>query len=319
MIEGIPRISVLIICYNQEQVISRAIESLLAQKDYVYEICVSDDCSSDGTWNILQDYDKKNPGLFKLNRNNPNVGIFENIEKTWEMPTGDIVYRLAGDDECGDGWFKTVVEYIQRNNVDYKGELFCIYGDFKCIYPNGDAFIKRNRAITSGINPVSLYIRELIYNRSACFSSKILKKYIKVSQGRSHVAEYAQEVQLQLFTKKNYYISYVGNVYYTRVGVNVHFNRKTLNEREYVDGYTWDFLEQHGYVYTQEDKNHIKYKNVVSKKHRINSILYYLIILYYFFVGNNVFWGKDRLDLRRYFFALIRRLPHRSPIMWVID
>ena len=95
MIEGIPRISVLVITYNQEDVISRAIDSLLLQRDYIYEICVSDDCSKDRTWDILQDYSAKHPGLFVLNRNDPNVGIFENIEKTWTMPTGDIIYQSS--------------------------------------------------------------------------------------------------------------------------------------------------------------------------------------------------------------------------------
>ena len=104
MIDGIPKISVLVITYNQEDVIRRAIDSLLVQKDYIYEICVSDDCSKDRTWNILKEYSEKYPGLFVLNRNNPNIGIFENIEKTWTMPTGEIIYQLSGDDACGEGW-----------------------------------------------------------------------------------------------------------------------------------------------------------------------------------------------------------------------
>ena len=141
MIKGIPKISVIVITYKQEELIKRAINSLLSQKDYIYEICVSDDCSPDHTWDVLQEYDKQYPGLFVLNRNEPNVGIFENIERTWSMPTGDIIYRLAGDDECGEDWFKTVVDFIQENRIDYKSELFCIYGNYKNVYPNGDSYI----------------------------------------------------------------------------------------------------------------------------------------------------------------------------------
>ena len=319
MIEGIPRISVLVICYNQEKVIARAMDSLLAQKDYIYEICVSDDCSKDKTWDILQEYDKRYSGLFKLNRNNPNLGIFENIEKTWEMATGDIVYRLAGDDECGEGWLEKVVSFIQEQHIDYKNELFCIYGDYKCVYPNGDAFIKRNAPIVSGLNTIGLYIRELVTNRTACYSIKILHKFIKVSQGKSHIAEYAQEVQLQMFTEKNYYISYIGNIYYARIGVNMHFDEKILKEREGVDNYTREFLEQHGYIYDRKDINFIKYKNVVSRKYKSKSYLYNFKILYYFFVGNDLFWGKNKINFRRYLFAVVRRIPHKKPLLWAID
>ena len=139
MIEGIPRISVLVITYRQEGIVGRTLDSLLAQKDYLYEICVSDDCSPDHTWDVLLDYQKRYPDIIKLHRNEPNVGIFENTEQSWTMATGDVVNTIAGDDTTPDGWYKAVVEFIQQNNIDYKNELFCIYGDFKCIYPNGDS------------------------------------------------------------------------------------------------------------------------------------------------------------------------------------
>ena len=140
----LPKISASILAYNQEKVIGRAIESLLSQKDYIYEIIVSDDCSTDNTWNVVMEYAQKYPGLFKLNRNEKNLGIFEHIEKTWSLFSGDIVYRLAGDDECGEGWFKKVVDFITENKIDYKKEKFCIYSDHKCIYPNGDSYVFKN-------------------------------------------------------------------------------------------------------------------------------------------------------------------------------
>ena len=202
MIEGVPKISVLIICYKQEELIKRAINSLLAQKDYIYEICVSDDCSPDRTWEVLQEYDKQYPGLFKLHQNRPNVGIFENIEYTWTMPTGDIIYQLAGDDECGEGWFKTVIEYIQNNHIDYKNELFCIYGDYKCVYPNGDSFRYNQRYAKKNKDLVRLYERGFICNRSSCYSVNVLKKFIKVSRGRSFMVENAMDLQVHLFSKR---------------------------------------------------------------------------------------------------------------------
>ena len=53
-----PRFSVIIITYNQEDVIARTLESLLSQ-EHLYEICVSDDCSSDRTWEILNEYSSR--------------------------------------------------------------------------------------------------------------------------------------------------------------------------------------------------------------------------------------------------------------------
>lgn len=258
MIEGIPKISVLVVSYNQEKVISRAIESLLAQKDYLYEICVSDDCSGDRTWDILQDYSAKYPSLFVLNRNEPNIGIFENIEKTWDMPTGDIVYRVAGDDECGEGWLQTVVEYIQEKKIDYKNEFFCIYGDYVGVAPDGKRDIHKNDMAKSSVNQFSLSLRGIIGNRSACYSIKILNQFFKVSQGRSHIAESAIDRQLQLFCKKNYYIPKIGNIYYSGIGESTKItNSSIFVERKKINPYMIERFAEYEYVPTKSDLRYI--------------------------------------------------------------
>lgn len=255
MLERIPKISVRIICYKQEELIKRAINSLLAQKDYIYEICVSDDCSPDRTWEVLQEYDKLYPGLFKLRCNNPNVGIFENIEKSWTMPTGDIVCSLAGDDECGEGWFKAVIEFIQNNGIDYKNELFCIYGDYEIVYKDNTSLRFNNNAISSHPNnALSLSLRGKISNRGACYSTKILRKFIKVSKGKSHIAELIQDRQLQVFTQKNYYIHKIGNRYYSDIGVSSHMKRETLLEREQIRPYAIEVFSKMGVSINSKDR-----------------------------------------------------------------
>lgn len=318
MIEGIPRISVLVVCYNQEKVISRTIDSLLAQKDYIYEICISDDCSTDKTWDILQDYSVKYPGLFVLNRNKQNIGIFENVEKTWEMPTGDIIYRVAGDDECGDGWLKIVCDYIAKNNIDYRNELFCIYGDYRALYPNGDGFVFKNDSIAKDIDPMRLSIRGIIGNRSACFNRKIYDSYKKVSRGRSYLPESAQDRQLQLFTEKSYYIPYVGNIYYTQIGVNVRFDSKRLEERECVEDYARKFIEANGYTFPQKDIDFFKYKTEKAKSYRDKSLKHKLFVFWLFLKSYDAKLGIRQIRPKRYLFALFRRLPHKKPLSWVI-
>lgn len=317
MIEGIPRISITIICYKQEELIKRAINSLLAQKDYIYEICVSDDCSPDRTWEVLQDYSAKYPGLFVLNRNEPNTGIFENVEKTWEMPTGDVVYTMAGDDEAGEGWFKKVIEYILENNIDYKNELFCIYGDFSIIYPNGDKLkFQSNSSVLKDIHPLSLAIRGELFNRSACFSKKILDKYIKCSKGRSYIAENAQDRQLQVIAKNNYYIPVEGNKYYAHIGVStgMRSNNTILKDRELDRIYTIEILEKLGHVFSKKDLYILKRDTEKRKVYRKGKLVQYPKILYYSILGFNRRASLNLHFLKVAVFTILRRLPHKSPI-----
>lgn len=308
MLENIPKISVLIVTYNQEELIKRAIDSLLNQKDYIYEICVSDDCSKDKTWDVLQDYSLKYPGLFVLNRNDPNVGIFENIERTWAMPTGDVIYQMAGDDECGKDWFKKVVNFIVDRKIDYKSELFCIYGDYKAIYPNGDSFIQNNKMAVSGISTLKMSLRNLIENRSTCYSINILKNFKSVHQGRSYIAESAQTRQLQTLSNTNYYIPKVGNIYYAQIGVSVSIS----GERKEQHVGRWDYLlsklKEWGIHLDQCDLNYIEYRKAKELGEKWHMIALYL---------KSFDWaiGLKGFQFRRVAFAILRRMPHSKPII----
>lgn len=314
---NIPKITALVITYKQEKLIKRALDSLLRQKEYLYEICVTDDCSPDNTWTVLQEYSDQYPGLFKLHRNDPNVGIFQNVEQSWTMPTGELVYQLSGDDECPDGWFKTIVEYISQNNIDYITNRVCIYGDFKCQYPNGDYFIKRNKMVTEKFDLVSLTMRGLIGNRSACYSTSIMKMYKNVSQGRSYIAEWAQEIELPYFTEKAYYIHQIGNIYYTRIGVNVHFDNTILKERADNFPYMKECLEVLGYKFNKKDELYVNLQKLRYKQIANWRFKNYLKIQKTKYCVKDSKYGLIRMEIRslkRKVFAILRRLPHKEPL-----
>lgn len=314
MIEGIPKISVLVITYNQENVIARALDSLIAQKDYLYEICVSDDCSKDRTWDVLQEYATKYPGLFVLNRNNPNVGIFENIEKTWTMPSGDIIYQLAGDDEAGEGWFQRVVEHLLNNKIDYHNELFSVYGDYKAICPNGDSCVYTNELILRQGDVVKYSLLGMIGNRSSCFSINILKQYQKVSQGRSHIAETAQDIQLPFYTKEFYYLPYVGNMYYAGTGVSSKIDSDTAKERIDIVPYAFEFLKNNGYKIGFRERMYCKY-NISIKEGAIKGGLYpYLKAAFWFFFTYCTSINTLKKSICRKLFSMRRRVYHTTPI-----
>lgn len=316
-----PKISALVICYKQEKLIKRAIDSLLNQKEYLYEICVSDDGSPDKTWEVLQEYAVQHPGFFKLHRNCPNKGIFQNVEQSWTMPTGDLVYQLSGDDECPNGWFKAIVDYIDVNQIDYKNNRVCFYGDFKCLYPNGDYFIKKNKMAEQGYDLVSLTMRGLIGNRSACYSTSIMNMFQEVSKGRSYVAEWAQEIQLPFFTEKAYYINHLGNVYYTRIGVNVHFDRSVLEDRSDNFPYMKECLERLGYRFSINDTRYVELQKLKYSQMVHWSLVAFFMIQKAKNSARDPKYGFVQLEFRsfkRKLFALLRRLPHAKNISMTI-
>lgn len=314
MIQDIPKISVLIITYKQENLISRALDSLLKQKDFLYEICVSDDCSPDGTWQVLLEYKKQYPDLIKLHRNDFNLGIFENFEQVFKMPSGDIINMMAGDDEAGVNYFEHVIHFIKEKGIDYMKELFCIYCDYEAVYSNGDSMVFRNQAIVSHPDKaLRLALRGIIGGRGCCFSINALKRFDFVSQGRSHKVEHIQDRQIQLNTDKSYYIHHVGNIYYTNIGVSANINEDIRKERLQIWPFTIEYLKQKGVHIFKSDINYGKYNVALQRFRYKHSVVNFFNVVVTYILSRD--WSlPDGNFIRHIYFAIRRRMPHKKPL-----
>jgi len=93
-----PLVSVFLPAYNQEKFIAEAIESALNQDYGNIEIVVGDDFSTDGTWEIIKNYQKKFPNKLKTFRNSENLGITKNCNEILKRCTGKYIAYSAGDD-----------------------------------------------------------------------------------------------------------------------------------------------------------------------------------------------------------------------------
>jgi glycosyltransferase involved in cell wall biosynthesis len=86
--------------FNQENFIQEAVESALAQTYDSLEIIISDDCSSDKTFEIIQEIVAGYTGLHNviINKNMKNMGISKHIRYIDEIAKGEIIIHAAGDD-----------------------------------------------------------------------------------------------------------------------------------------------------------------------------------------------------------------------------
>lgn len=93
-----PKVSILVISYNQESFIREALESALAQ-DYVnLEVVVADDASRDGTQAIIRELAQRYPQRLKPIYNPHNVGITANSNIGLRACSGDLIAFMGGDD-----------------------------------------------------------------------------------------------------------------------------------------------------------------------------------------------------------------------------
>lgn len=93
------KVTVCMITYNQERYVEQAIRSVLEQVvDFQLRLVISDDCSTDGTVEIIEDLRRKYPGNIVLLTAPYNQGMQKNFVKAYESCKSDYVAFLEGDD-----------------------------------------------------------------------------------------------------------------------------------------------------------------------------------------------------------------------------
>lgn len=111
----LPKVSIGLRSYNQKEFLRESIESVLIQDYENMEIVVGDDASTDGTQDMLRDYEKKHPGLFKLIFNEKNLGNPGNGNVILTQCTGKYIAWLDGDDLFLPGKIKKQAEFMENH------------------------------------------------------------------------------------------------------------------------------------------------------------------------------------------------------------
>ena len=95
-----PRLSILVVTYNQESYIRNAMDSIFRQTfEGLIELVIADDASTDNTLAIINEYEGRDPQfrLKYLDKTN-NLGITKNYQRGFAACTGEYVAILEGDD-----------------------------------------------------------------------------------------------------------------------------------------------------------------------------------------------------------------------------
>lgn len=93
------KVSILLMTYNHEKFIKQALNSIFLQKSpYDYEIIVADDCSTDRTIEIVNEYKLYYPNKINILQNKSNLGITKNYQRGFRSCQGDYIAVLEGDD-----------------------------------------------------------------------------------------------------------------------------------------------------------------------------------------------------------------------------
>ena len=110
------KLSIIIPCFNEQKTIGVIINKVRNLKDYDKEIIIVDDCSTDGTKEILQKLDDSNS--IKIIYNDRNCGKGYCIKKGINSSTGSVIIIQDADLEYDPNDIPKLINPIQNGNAD---------------------------------------------------------------------------------------------------------------------------------------------------------------------------------------------------------
>lgn len=93
-----PKVSIIMGVYNCEKTLPEAIDSILAQTFQDWEFVICDDCSTDGTYEMLRQYKERYPDRFVLLSNKTNSRLAASLNHCLQYASGEYIARMDGDD-----------------------------------------------------------------------------------------------------------------------------------------------------------------------------------------------------------------------------
>ena len=119
------KLSIIIPVFNIEKYISKCLESILNQSFQDFEIICVNDGSTDGSLDILQDFNSRDERIIIIDKANEGSGVARNA--ALEIACGDYVFFVDGDDWLEENSLEKMIEQAKKLDTD-----ILIFGGLSC-------------------------------------------------------------------------------------------------------------------------------------------------------------------------------------------
>lgn len=139
-----PMISVVMPVYNQEKYLKESIESILHQTFQDFEFIIVDDQSTDASWQIIQEYEKKDSRIVAV-KNNGKKGCYPARNCGNRLAKGKYIAVMDSDDIALPERLQTQFDFMEQNHdIDICGSWMKNFGvnDDILIFPQSHEEIK---------------------------------------------------------------------------------------------------------------------------------------------------------------------------------
>jgi len=110
-----PLVSILCYNYNYGRYLRQCLESAFNQTYSNIEVCFSDNCSTDDSWEIALEFARKYPGRMRLTHNRINFGPDYNFANCKQMMLGKYFINFCSDDVLDPSYVERCVKVLEEN------------------------------------------------------------------------------------------------------------------------------------------------------------------------------------------------------------
>ncbi len=123
------KVSVALCAYNEEKYIAGCLKALLDQTFREFEIVIVDDCSTDGTGNIIRSFHDERIRCFTNKRR---LGHVKNMNKSLALCVGDYVFFSGTDCTVANDWIEQGIKTLEANDcAGVEGTIYYVSKDYK--------------------------------------------------------------------------------------------------------------------------------------------------------------------------------------------
>ena len=266
-------ISVAMATYNGQEYLPKQLESILGQTKKVDEIVIVDDCSTDGTVEMIREYAKQYPeSNIRFFLNETNLGYKKNFYKAMSLCEGDITFLCDQDDIWKENKVDILVGLLESNS-----DIGLVSSSFIQIDGSGEEMSANKSAYMRKMKEGNLYavpLQDLIFHNVSQGCAMAFRKEVKELYLKHFADDLPHDWVLNVLAaleKKCYYLN--SSMFYYRI-----HGKNTIGLKEGLTLNRKKSLE----VRTHDAKQAVKVLNLIEK---VNCDIYH----------ENI-WIKDMRD-----------------------
>jgi glycosyltransferase involved in cell wall biosynthesis len=173
-------VSIALCTYNGEAYLAQQLNTLVNQTYKNIEIVVVDDASTDSTYAVLKDFATNYP-VFKLYRNEQNLGFIANFEKAVKLCSGRLI-ALCDQDDIWD------LKKIELQVAAIADNVF-IYHDSEFVHEDGTPIGKKMSDLMNlyrGDDPLAFLFFNCVSGHTILMKKELIDAALPLNKGQFH-------------------------------------------------------------------------------------------------------------------------------------